>query len=330
MPHCQLLSHAECQTCQPGFDLASALDNLSHAAFGQYDGVIAGTPEFKRWFMSRPGMTDDSRFVALWGGAAVSSVFITVTPMRFGGEMMTVGLVDSVMTNPEHRRRGLAKGLLMRAIEFMRGQGVDLSLLYTVSGSMPHDFYASMGYVDLLRVNVMEKADGGSPDADLPPTTIEPARLRQMLDAAFAGHDGYVPMSEELWQWRRERRPSLVPVQVHALGDPPRALFAIAQAPIRKAGGRASKSMLNDCAILDGELDAATCQQMAAAAPAGAPIVAICADVNEADLAAFTAAGFAPVAQEDCMVLPLSPRAELASQRKPELWYAVTETIVGI
>ena len=332
MPTYELLSHAECLTRRPHIDLAQALDDLSHAAFGSYDGVIAGTPEFKRWFMSRPGMTDESRFLALCDGEPVSSLFITVTPMRFGREIMTAGLVDSVMTHPGHRRRGLARGLLSRAIESMRERGLDLSLLYTVAGSMPYDFYASLGYVDYLRVQVLEKPDRGAPGVSVPRRAPEPALVRGMLDAAFAGHDGYLPMSDALWQWRRERRPSSVPVRVHALGDEeaPRAIFAIGRAPIRQAGGRASKSMLNDCAVFEGGFDAATCQQMAAFAPAGGPIVAACADTNAADRAAFDGAGFRPVGEEAGMILPLSPRAGAALEHRPKLWYTVTETIVGI
>jgi len=335
MPDYSLHSHAEILSSPSashyGLDLADALDELSQAAFGQYDGVIAGTPEFKRWFMSRPGMTDDSRFVATCDGEVVSSVFVTLTPMQWGGEVMTAGLIDSVMTHPAHRRQGLAKALLVRAADFMRERDVDLSLLYTVSGSMPYEFYASMGYVDYLRVQLMEakEREVGEP---CPLTSIDSSRLRELLDRVFAGHDGYLPMSEQLWQWRRERRPSFVPVQVYTLGDSDaaHAIFAIGQAPIRLSGGRASKCMLNDCAAPGGELAPDLCQQMLSAAPAGVPVMAACAETNESDQAALMGAGFAPVSEEACMIKPLSERAQSAIHQKPRQWYTVTETIVGI
>ena len=333
MPAYHIHSHAEILSGASdhdyGLDLADALDELSQAAFGQYDGVIAGTPEFKRWFMSRPGMTDDSRFVATCDGEVVSSVFVTVTPMQWGGELMTAGLIDSVMTHPAHRRRGMAKALLVRAADFMRERGVDLSLLYTLSGSMPYEFYASMGYVDYLRVQVMEAQDR---EANQPrrPASADSSQVPELLDRVFAHHDGYLPMSEQLWRWRRERRPSFVPVQVYTLGDGAHAIFAIGQAPIRLAGGRASKCMLNDCAALDGELDSDVCQQMVSAAPAGVPVMTACAETNEADLGALMEAGFASVSEEACMIKPLSERAEQAIHQKPRLWYTVTETIVGI
>ncbi len=327
--HAEVLSEAAARG--RNVDLLSVLDQLSRTAFGQYEGVIVGTPALKRWFTSRPGMTDASRFVATTDGQVVSSVFVTVTPMQWDGEVVTAGLVDSVMTHPAHRRQGLATALLTRAADFMAERGVDLALLYTVADSMPYELYASQGYVDYLRVHLLERPAGGSnstPDA----VGLGHEKLRRLLDRVFARHDGYLPMSEGLWQWRRERRPASAPVQMHTLGPDAgvEAVFALGQAPVRSGGEPASKALLNDYAAFEGPLSADLCGRMVAAAPGGVPLVAACADTNEEDLAVLTGSGFASVAEESCMIKPLTPRAGNALRQKPRLWYVVTETIIGI
>ena len=325
--HAEFLADAE-RRGEPA-DIAAALDHVSHAAFGQYDGVIAGNPEFKGWFMSRPGMTDDSRLLAELDGEIVSSVFVTCTPMQWAGEVMAAGLIDSVMTHPAHRRRGLARRLLDRALRGLESQQADLSLLYTVAGSMAYEFYASMGYVDCLRVHVLCRSTDDLPNAPPPaPQPIDSAEFRSRLDALHARHDGYLPMSQELWEWRRERRPAFVPVWPHALelpgGEP--AAFAVGQAPIRKAGHQETMSLLNDCA----PLSPALFEHMLAAVPAGPNVMMLCAETNEADHAACEQAGFRVVAGEACMIKPLSPRADRALHQRPQAWYTVTETVVGI
>jgi len=325
--HAEFLADAERrgESC----DLAAALDRLSRAAFAQYDGVIAGNPEFKGWFMSRPGMTDDSRLLAELDGQIVSSVFVTCTPMQWAGQVMAAGLIDSVMTHPAHRRRGLARRLLDRALRGLEAQQADLSLLYTVAGSVPYEFYASLGYVDYLRVHVLRRSTDDLPNAaPLAPQLIDSAEFRSRLDGLHVRHDGYLPMSQELWEWRRERRPAFVPVWPHALelpgGEP--AAFAVGQAPIRKAGHQETMSLLNDCA----PLSPALFEHMLAAVPAGPNVMMLCAETNEADHAACEQAGFRVVAEEACMIKPLSPRADRALHHRPQGWYTVTETVVGI
>ena len=335
----EVQSHAEFLS-QPGRSrnaagLAEALDALSHAAFGQYDGVIAGTPEFKRWFMSRPGMTDESRFLAAAGDRVVSSVFVTLTPMQWAGQVMAAGLVDSVMTHPNHRRKGLARALLTRALDFMEGRGTDLSLLYTVAGSMAYEFYASMGYVDYVRVQFLRKATDDLAGMEKPAASSPmpgTPQLRALLDAAYAGHDGYLPMSQALWQWRRETRPSFVPVNVHviATADHGQATFAVGQAPIRRAGRRETMTMLNDCAASGRDLHADLFEQMLARVPVGPPAIMLCAETNEVEREVCLKAGFEVVSEEACMIKPISDRAERALRSPPRLWYAVTESVVGI
>ena len=142
----EVKSHAELG------DIAHDLVALNDACFGDYDGVMAMDEDFLRWYLSRPGMTPESRFAAVRDGQVVSNTFITIEKVQFSGELLDVGMVDTVMTHPDHRRRGLARRVLEAAIAFVQEKQLDASQLYTAADSMPQRFYESMGYREYVRV----------------------------------------------------------------------------------------------------------------------------------------------------------------------------------
>ena len=69
---------------------------------------------------------------ALAGDELVSSVLVTLASMWLAGGAVQCGIIDEVMTHPDHRRRGLARALIDRALEAMVSAGAELSLLYTL------------------------------------------------------------------------------------------------------------------------------------------------------------------------------------------------------
>ena len=133
-------------------DVLRELLDVACVSFGDYDGVIAVDEEFMGWYLSRPGMAPESCFAAVQSGKIVSNTFVTVEKVQFGGQVLNVGMVDTVMTHPDHRRRGLARKVLETAIAFMRDRELDASQLYTGADSMPQRFYESLGYREYARV----------------------------------------------------------------------------------------------------------------------------------------------------------------------------------
>jgi len=316
-------------------DLSRELDDLSKASFARYDGTIQGTREFKRWFMSRPGMTAESRFVALCHGRPVSSAFVTVTPMRLGGEVVRVGIVDSVMTHPEHRRRGLARRIMTHAIGFMETAGLDASLLYTVARSMPYDFYQRLGYAEYVRVRYYRFASPRPPagPADLRACTGEDEdALMEFLNHVFAQYAGYVPLDRALWNWRRKARPGMVPVKAYALGAPGAivATGAVGQAPLRVRGEVRTMVMLNDLAATRAVDPGDVLSALVHRAPPHAPVVLLSAASNEEENRLYEEAGFAVMTEEAAMLKPLTEKGARCIERPPERWYTVTESVVGI
>lgn len=87
---------------------------------------------------TRLALVDDA------GTSPVDACWLTIDPLRLhdgtGGTVELLG-IGNVNTLPDHRRRGLASGLLEAAVERMRGSGAAGSLLYGID-----DFYDRFGW----------------------------------------------------------------------------------------------------------------------------------------------------------------------------------------
>jgi len=288
-------------------------------------------------------MSPSSRFVAVHDDRIVSSLLLTMIDLRFGGETMKAGAIDGVATHPEHRRRGLARELLGRALSFMEREQADLGFLYTVPDTVPFSFYETAGYRELVRVRYLRHEDrqagAGKTETDwriAAPTGAELEAYPALLDSRFSANWGYPSMTDGLWHWRRVARPGEFPVTVFKANrelDPkegdPQLVFSLGQAPIRKGGTKETMVMLNDVSAPGGLIVDAV-HAMLAQAPNGVPVIHLCPDAHETDREAFLSAGFRESGLEACLVKPLSSRAEQAIRRPPPKWYVVTESVVGV
>ena len=101
-------------------DLAGQIHALAAVAFGAYPGVLAPHLAHREWYIRRPGMDRDLSMGILCDGRLVASVFVTQAPVRLGGRPLSLGIVDTVMSHPDHRRQGLARWALSAAVDAMR------------------------------------------------------------------------------------------------------------------------------------------------------------------------------------------------------------------
>ncbi|MCJ7752768.1 MAG: GNAT family N-acetyltransferase [Armatimonadetes bacterium] len=114
-------THADIED-RPG--LHQDLSDLNALTFGQYDAGVAASPSFMAWYTARPGMDPRLCQAVLCGEELVSSLFVTVTRMRLAGKTVACGIIDTVMTHPAHRRRGLARRPVVREAEVLIGAPV--------------------------------------------------------------------------------------------------------------------------------------------------------------------------------------------------------------
>jgi len=327
------------------------LVDLARICFADYDGVINVDQKFLRWYLSRPGMDPQGCFAAVHRGTVVSNTFVTTEQVQLGGEVLRVGLVDTVMTHPDHRRRGLARDVLDAAIEYMHEREVDASQLYTAADSMPQRFYEGLGYREYVRVryyaldpkqrlNLLALAQRqetkGKLGCGMEMRTAKKndgKALRRFLDRSFAGYDGYIPLHDALWSWRRERRPNILPVQTYMVHDWEgriQGTGTLATARLRKGGGSELMTGILDLAVSDRRRAGALFDRLISHASAEGMFIATSGAVNGGFNRICESRGFTCIALEVSMLRPFTEKGEAAAAGSPKRWYTATESLVGI
>ena len=74
-------------------------------------------------------------------GTSVSRLWIVDRDMRIGAAVLKTAEIAGVVTDREHRKRGLALRVLKRSIQLMQDEQYDASLLYGIQ-----DFYHRVGF----------------------------------------------------------------------------------------------------------------------------------------------------------------------------------------
>ncbi len=314
--------------------LATQVYGLTRLAFGTYTGVLVPSEAHRQWYVRRPGMDGQLSLAALHRGQVVSSLFITVVQMRLAGRLQPVGIVDTVMTHPEHRQRGLARGLLTEAIRRMRERGLAASLLYTVPDSMPYHFYKALGYRPYAPVYYFRRAQPAAKGA-LPLRWAgrpDRAAIAGFLNAHFRCHDGYVPIDGALWRWRKGERPQELPADLYVAQEGGRitGCVTLCRAPIVGATEDSYSYVLTDLAVAPGADAQRTLASLLGAIPAGIEAVTLSARADEEDSGMLLAAGFGERGGEVGMVLPLNPGAETDLATPPRRWYVLAESVIGV
>lgn len=158
---------------------------------------------FLRHFHNDPWRDVNGIFVAEDGGRIVSTVRVFRRKAWLLGAEVPMGGIGEVSTNPDYRGQGLAGTLLNLSIEWMRREGLAVSLLF----SMAYDFYGRFGWKAIPKpMKRFEKA------ADLPceGRALTPEDLTSLIavEAASKKTDWMVVRDEPEY-WRRWIAPSL-------------------------------------------------------------------------------------------------------------------------
>ncbi len=328
MANYEFVSHAEIDN--RGWLLRSLAD-LDELTFGHYHGVVVPSPAFMDWYTRRPGMDPALCQAALAGGELASSLFVTVARMRLTEDILLCGIVDTVMTHPDHRRRGLASRLLKRAIQGMRQAGADISLLYTAVAdppAAPQRLYESLGYSTYELVDRFVKAPPHAGQCEPAARVVSHVEARRDLETRLGRRSGWLALDDSLWEWRRTDRPSDYPVELYRTPDD--TLAAICTGPLLSDGGHRSFAVMSDLAPRGDRTSADAIQSLLCAVPDDATATVLCPR-SDAPLAhALEAIGFRAAGAEAAMLLPLSARATGLVTGAPGSWYVAVESVVGV
>lgn len=311
--------------------LTRSLADLNQLTFGHYHGVVVPSPAFMEWYTRRPGMDPALCQAVLAGDSLVSSLFVTVARMRLNEEVLLCGIVDTVMTHPDHRRRGLARGLLDRAIEGMRRAGADVSLLYTAVAdppAVPQRLYESLGYSTYELVDRFVKAPPHL-SAVGPAAMVSPdAEMRCEVEARLGTRSGWLLLDEALWQWRRADRPAEYPVTLHRARDG--TLAAVCRGRLLAGGRQQPYAVVSDLAAASGHAREEALCSFLSTIPHDATATVLCPRSDISLAHALKAVGFRAAGTEVAMLLPLSAAAEQEISRRSSPWYVAVESVVGV
>lgn len=318
-------------------DTAPQIHHLASLTFGAYPGVLRPSAAHRDWYVRRPGMDSRLSMAAVCRDQLVCNVFVTVERVRLGGDLRPIGIVDTVMTHTAHRRRGLARSVLSQAIRRMRERGLFASLLYTVRGSMPYHFYQQLGYRPHVQVysSCRVQAAPASPIRGLALHRAGPedaGKLMAFLNGHFSCHDGYVPLSDALWRWRKLDRPAELPADTWFVAKWDRVLgcVTICRAPIISASGEERSHVLTDLAIGPEGDPRAILTALLSPVPEGGPMRILLPKVNRQTNALLNLAGFREDIGEVSMVLPLDLDTGRVLTKMPRRWYVLTESVIGV
>ncbi len=337
-------------------DIAAGLAELNALTFGTYEGELAlSDEEFMRWHLTWPGIDPALSLVALTQGQVVSNVSLMVAEVRLAGRSARVGLIDLVMTHPDHRGRGLARWLLEECLaRVSRQRGFDAAFLYAEADSIAFHLYRKLGFVSWAEVNWYTLSAAGPgpsgfrPKAERlpypgPPLAFRRAgaadreRLKIFINDYYAAHDSFIPLDDALWRWRKEDRLPSIPTTVYLLEDEQGSLQATATlcaAPLNEEHGVQTTYILTDVAFDSSYTSQGAAELLSALLtselPSGAPIVTVCGATDYRLCTLFESCGFQQDGSEPALLLPLSAVGQKALAEGPRPLYTLSESLIGV
>lgn len=310
---------------------------LHRLCFGQYEGVLPFDEEVLRWFVQRPGLGLKNTLIMLHGrdGVIVSSLFLTLGVFYFAGNLVPVGIIDTVMTHPAHRGRGLATTLLREAENIMRARGCWFGYLYTIPNTGQFRLYQKLGYRDFKRVFHLQSAHIWKRDClfgGRESLSLVSEEVQRFLNETLRAYNGFVPFDEQLWRWRKVCRPKNIPVTVivsrNSVGI--QATLTLTFGQIVTPSGNEEVVFLSDWAASSKEEKEKVLQE-ALFHLGDVKVDILCPVDNLEEWQILQEYGFSPYLAESTMLLPLCSEAEqLLLEASSRPWYPLIESIVGV
>ncbi len=314
-------------------ELLSQLAELKALCFSTFEGVACPSLAATRWYLARPGLDPALGRVALAGGRLVGNVYVTRLAFPLGGRALRVGMIDTVMTHPDHRQQGIARRMLGAVLGELEARELDAAALYTAPGSVPYGLYARLGFLPHRRSVIWRREQRGDAPAGILARALDPGEqepARELVNRFNAERDGFVTVDEALWRWRKWERPAERPARVLGAWQGDRLVGTATLCPLEVVtSGRPERcTYLVDLGLEPG-LEAEALRALLAA-EMGLPLLVLAGE-DDAPLAALLQAeGFVPAPGEVSMVYPLTDAARAALGGPGRPWYALIESVVGV
>ncbi len=313
-------------------DPLSRLLELHRLCFSDYVGVLPSEQSFLEWYLKRPGGGEGNVFVFRNGDSVISALFLTLSHFRLGDDYLPVGIIDTVMTHPDYRKRGLASRLMEEAEKFMREKGCRFGYLYTIPGTSQFGLYQKLGYRDHKRVfhllnNVSRQAPGSFPvDA----FRLEEARI--FLNRFFEEYNGFIPFEDPMWKWRKIIRPPMLPIHILNYGKTAiQSSITVSMAQVTTGKGDwVEAAFLSDWAGISPSDLEMVLRSALSIVPGGTVCDILCPVDNIEEWDILVNNGFQKATEESAMLYPLDEGARiLLGNNREGKWYPLIESVVG-
>jgi predicted N-acetyltransferase YhbS len=131
---------------------------LATKAFSIYEPIApVFSPEFFNYLWTMPGIERDLLLCARMDGKVVGQTFVLPRKVRMGENVLDVGTVAVVGTDPDYSRRGIARKLMESAIERSKEKGLHGLILFTNPPWNAYRLYESVGFKTFYTSNLLMK-----------------------------------------------------------------------------------------------------------------------------------------------------------------------------
>ena len=107
--------------------------------------------EWERYEMGLPEYRNDMLRGAFQDGVQLGGYILLERSMRMGAANLLTGCIASVVTHPDHRKKGVASALMRDAIQYAEQHGYALLLLDGIP-----KFYYRYGYIDMFDLSTVD------------------------------------------------------------------------------------------------------------------------------------------------------------------------------
>jgi ribosomal protein S18 acetylase RimI-like enzyme len=131
---------------------------LATKAFSVYEPISPiFSPEFFKYLWGMPGIDRDLLMCARIGEKVVGQVFVLPRKTRVGKNILDVGTIAVVGTDPDFKRKGIARSLMKKGIERAKEKGFHGLTLFTNPPWNAYALYESLGFKTFFTTNMQMK-----------------------------------------------------------------------------------------------------------------------------------------------------------------------------
>lgn len=141
--------------------------------------------------------------VAEVDGKIVAMMMITRRPLRIGTAIVDGAIVGPVATHPDHQKKGYCSSVMRNAVQYMKNQGFDLTLLWGIPSLYPRYGYSpSMVTTQIIIKPVVSGSTENTSHEIRSFVEADLGQMTQIYHTNTATKTCAEIRSEKMWEWK--------------------------------------------------------------------------------------------------------------------------------